>query len=313
MLLNIVNSLAPIVILIGLGAALRASKFLSAEFFTGMNKLCYWVGLPALLFTEIAATRIQSGTALSTSFVLLLGLLVGLVAGYVYALLAKLPSPSTGSFVQAAFRGNLAYVGLPVVMYALASAGDAKELRALAVLAFAPVIPIYNILSVIILSHHGRKDASLEWRELVTQVLTNPLILACLAGFLFMYYRVELPAAATRTLTALGQIALPLSLLAIGASLTFERVKGSLWHAIPAAVIKSVLTPFAGVGLAAWLGLDAAQTTIALIYLACPTAVASYVMAEQLGTDEALAGSAVVVSTLLSFVPLAIVVGMAVK
>jgi hypothetical protein len=47
---------------------------------------------------------------------------------------------------------------------------------------------------------------------------------------------------------------------------------------------------------------------VALIMLACPTAVASYVLSEQLGGDSALSAGAVVVSTILSIASLAAVV-----
>jgi hypothetical protein len=315
MWLTIFNSLAPVIILIGLGVALRASGFLSAEFFAGMNKLCFWVGLPALLFEKIATTSIAGGVALQITLVLFLGMVFCCGAGYLAAFLLRLPSPSVGAFVQASFRGNLAYVGLPIVLYSLASTngGNTGQLEAIAVLAFAPMVPIYNVVSVVVLSVHGKKDSGARWHELFSQVLTNPLIISCLLGFLFMLAGWPVPKSADRALKALGEMALPLTLLAIGASLDFHRVKGSLVHSVTAAFVKSALAPVAGVLLAGYVGLDAHQTAIALIYLACPTAVASYVMAEQLGADEVLAGSTVVVSTLLSLVPLAIVVGMAVK
>jgi predicted permease len=46
---------------------------------------------------------------------------------------------------------------------------------------------------------------------------------------------------------------------------------------------------------------------IALIYLACPTAVASFVMAEQMGSDHDLSSGIVVASIFLALPALAIV------
>lgn len=310
MWLTIFNSLAPVIILIGLGVVLRASGFLSDEFLAGINRLCFYVSLPALLIQKIAATRVAGGVALQISLVLLLGMLICLVIGYVLALILRLPSPKMGSFVQASFRGNLAYVGLPLVLYSLAAArsNGVGQLESIAVLAFAPMVPAYNLVSVLVLSLHGRKDKGARWHELFRQVLTNPLIIGSVVGFVLMAMRWPLPDAADRTLAALGNIALPLMLLAIGASLSLERVKGRILHSASAAFVKCVMAPLTGVLLAHYLGLDRTQTAIALIYLACPTAVVSYVMAEQLGADDVLAGSAVVLSTLFSFVPLAAVV-----
>ena len=58
--------------------------------------------------------------------------------------------------------------------------------------------------------------------------------------------------------------------------------------------------------VARWLGLSPIETRVALIYLACPTAAASYVMAQQLGSDDKLASSIIVVSTILAFPVLAL-------
>jgi len=48
------------------------------------------------------------------------------------------------------------------------------------------------------------------------------------------------------------------------------------------------------------VGLTPQEMRMALIYLATPTAVMSFVMAEQLGGDARLSADAVVVSTVLS-------------
>ena len=45
-----------------------------------------------------------------------------------------------------------------------------------------------------------------------------------------------------------------------------------------------------------------------LVYLACPTAVASYVLADIFGSDRELAAHIIVVSTLLSAVSLSLIV-----
>jgi len=47
------------------------------------------------------------------------------------------------------------------------------------------------------------------------------------------------------------------------------------------------------------LGIGGDARLIARLYLASPCAVTSYVMADQMGADKALAGSAIALSTLL--------------
>ena len=72
--------------------------------------------------------------------------------------LFRLKSPAMRAFNQGVFRGNLVYVGLPVVLFALP---PDSEVRATVVLALAPTIPFFNILSVLLLL---RPDAGTRGR-----------------------------------------------------------------------------------------------------------------------------------------------------
>ena len=62
-----------------------------------------------------------------------------------------------------------------------------------------------------------------------------------------------------------------------------------------------------GLGVCLALGLPPLHRFIVLIYLACPSAVASYVMAEAMGGDGRLAGSVVALTTIYSFLSLSTV------
>ena len=74
-------------------------------------------------------------------------------------------------------------------------------------------------------------------------------------------------------------------------------------------LIKILVAPGIGFLVANMLGLGWDERRIALIFLACPTAAASYVMTEQLGGDNKLAATTVVISSLLSVISLSLVVG----
>ena len=45
----IINSIAPIFLLIALGKILRKTSFFPEDFFKGLNRLVFWFALPALL------------------------------------------------------------------------------------------------------------------------------------------------------------------------------------------------------------------------------------------------------------------------
>ena len=73
----------------------------------------------------------------------------------------------------------------------------------------------------------------------------------------------------------------------------------------PPALLKVGLMPVAGFFIARACGLEGVLLTVCLLYLTTPTAVASYVMANQMGADADLAAAIIVIGTVLAFPALA--------
>ena len=312
---NVVNTLAPIFLVIALGTALRAGGFLTLDSFKQMNRLVYWVGMPCLLVAKTAqpVSGGEGAQALRISLVLIIGMLACLAAGFVVVWTLRIKGPARGALLQGAFRGNLAYVGLSVILFSYDGHADADRISKLAMLSITPLIVLYNIVSVLVLEASSRKKsgAGTTWRTLLLNMVTNPLILACAVGVSWSFTGWQLPALIGRSLDTVGKIALPLALLAIGAALSLRAVKGAAARTVIATLIKIALAPLVGYFAGHALGLKPEDLRLALIFLACPTAVMSYIMAEQLGADDRLAGSIVVISTLASVVSLGVVLAWA--
>jgi malate permease and related proteins len=308
------NTLVPLLAIVLLGAVLRRTRFASAGLFRETNRLLYWIALPALLFEETATAEIGGDAALRVAGVILIATAACIGVGYLVAWLLRLPRHSVGAFVQGGFRGNLAYVGLPAITLALAGSDGAidPEVRTLAVLALALIVPIYNIVAVVVLVASGGAAGqppaarAAYLRKLGVALVTNPFILACLAGLLIAVSGWDLPTIVARTCATLGQMTTPLALLGVGATLSLEALRGRWTQAAAAALVKVAVAPLVGYLLVSALGLAPLELRIAMIYLATPTATASYVMAGQLGSDEQLAGAVIVLSTVLSLPALAV-------
>lgn len=213
-----------------------------------------------------------------------------------------------GTFVQATFRGNLAFVGLPVVFYAFSRPGEsAVAAEATALLVFGPMVVLYNIGAVLILLLSRDRFNLQALGGMSKELMINPLLLACVAGVFYSLLNWPLPTLLARTLAAIGQMALPLALLCIGGSLVAVRIRGNFVWSAAAALVKVVLMPLLGYGLAGLLELGPQSTRIALILLACPTAAASYVLVRQIGGDETLASGAILFSTVFAVLVLALI------
>jgi len=306
----IINSIAPIFLLIVLGKVLQKTGVFSDGFFKGLNRLVFWVALPALLVSNISNAQLEFATLSKIVQMFCLGTLLTLALAWSVSKILKLPSPSTGSFIQGSFRSNGAFIGLPVIIYTLSGVDPQAEILGTVVL--APVVIIFNILGVTVLLHYGEKKSSAGASILTffSQIVKNPLIIACATGLLINLSGFELPPFLLRPLKTLGHSALPLILMSIGAALTFERLRGAASPSLIASLIKVVVAPVFGFMIAGLFDLGVTERMIAIFYLASPAAGMSYVMAEVMGNDATLAGRIIALSTLLSAITLPIIIAM---
>jgi predicted permease len=305
-----INTLAPVFLMIAVGAGLQRSGFVSPNFLKEANRVTYWLGLPALLFSQLAGSFHRADGAGLMLMSMLAATLLAILAGYAVATVMRVPGTVMGTFVQGGFRGNLAFVGLPVI-FSLPDSPLAwgVSARTAAVLTVAPMMVVYNIAGVVVLllSQHR-----LGWnmvKPFLRQLATTPPLLATLAGIGWALTGWIMPPSIDKTLTALGEMALPLGLLGVGGSLITVKL-GAHWRTpLASALVKTALSPLLGWLVGRALGLGAAELKMVLILMACPTAIISYTMALELKGDEALAAGAIALSVLTSVVSLAVIVG----
>ena len=301
----ILNSIAPLFLLIALGTILRHTKFFEDAFFKGLNRLVFWFALPALLISRIGMASIDPEAISNIILLFTAGTLASLVLAWGVARWMRLPMPKRGSFIQGSFRGNGAFIGLPVIAYTLGA-------ETLGTVVLAPVVIVFNILGVSVLLHHSRQKTSAveSIQTFIFQIIKNPLIVSCAVGIGINLMGISLPMALFRPLDALGSAALPLILISIGSSLGFERLHGAASPSLISSLIKVVAAPAFGFLFAGLFNLDSTERMIAIFYLACPAAGMSYVMAEVMGNDGPLAGRIVALSTLLSAITLPIIIAL---
>ena len=316
-MVSVLAILFPVFAMLALGAWLRHSGFLSEAFAAGLNKLVFYGSLPCFLVHSISRSDPTAGSGRAS-----LALALATVGIAAVAWLAAVPMgvarASRPSFCQSVFRSNNAYVGLPVMALAFAGKDFASEGMALAMLTLAPCLLLYNGMAVVVLTRPDESAPPLRrLGRVLVGILRNPLILACLSGLALLALRRRLGVSPEdwaesgnpilKTIRLFGSMATPGSLVALGATLTPDRLRASIADAHKAALLKLVVCPLLGLCVCLALGLPPLHRFIVLTYLACPSAVASYVMAESMGGDARLAGSSVALTTIYSAFSLAAV------
>lgn len=302
----IVDTLAPLVLLIALGAALAHIRFLGTEFMRDLNKLAFWITLPSLLFRSAAhATDAGRHTWLLLGVVLTSTIVISVIA-WMVSRLTGVPTSARGTLVQSAFRGNLAYIGIPVVAYSTADMPDgASQLMGTAAIVMALTMAFYNVLAVAVLQASRPRASHVNGAAVLRSMFLNPLLLSGLGGLVLPLLGLTLPGFLDETLNSLGSASVPIALLCIGGSLATVPLEGRRLWIGAAALLKVAVLPVVVYVLAEAAGLTRIEERIALVFAAAPTAVASYIMVKQMDGDEALASGAITVSTILSTFSLA--------
>jgi hypothetical protein len=295
-MVHVVNTLSPIFALIVLGWFLRTREFLPRELLNSLNRLVFYLAIPAMIFREVATASFEANFQLS----LLLATLAPIAAVFLLSLTAGLILPLSasekGTFMQSSFHGNLGYIGLAVCYYLLGSEGFARA----GILA-GFLIVWQNFLSVFGLQlWSGAPGRSIRTGYIIQKVFSNPAIFSALGGIVFSLLDIGLPVILDRSLQILSSMALPLALLVIGGSISFELIRANMTWALCTALLKLLVVPALGFMAYRGLGLLPSQFLPGLILLATPTATITYVMSSEMNGSTELASATVSVNTVLS-------------
>lgn len=288
---ELLNTIVPIFVVIGVGLLAGQWGYLPEAFLGPANRLVYHLAIPAMIFRAVATGDLQRQFNLPVLAVCLGTVGAGYLVAHGAGRLQHLARAARATFTQAAFHGNLGYIGLAVVFFHL---GDEALGRASILAGF--IMILQNLLAVVALSAGGDGAPGRRWRR----VVGNPVIVAALLGIACSAAGLRLPRIVDQSLAILARMALPLALLVIGATLSPHQIRSALRPALAASGIKLVVLP--GLGLLAWWCLALAPEAYlpALILLASPTATVAYVMGREMGGDPDLAAAVISLSTLLS-------------
>lgn len=302
----------PVFAVMGVGKLLERRGFMNTGRRHFINELVYRLALPALIFNEVAQQRFGSffDPALVGVPLVAIFILIALSAGV--ARVMNFRGGFAAAFIFGTFWANVTYMGFPLARNAFGAEGLAR-----AAVYNAFVMPFFIALGYALVGVYGGGH-TVSVRDKMRQAMLNPIILAALAGVAVAaageLWRLpdgslsfSLPVKAllrliSSFLVLIGGMGLPLALLSIGAALHGGNFM--LYRKALAAVVllKLVVFPLLVWGGICWFfpAADPVVQGVAVLLSATPNAVASYVVACQIGVEEGFVSSMLVLSTGLS-------------
>ena len=304
---TVLASLAPVFLIILLGAWLRAMPRVDEPGWRGLERATYYVFFPAMIAMTMAKADLASVPVFSMG-----GALVGSILAMTAVLVVARPflargftmsGPSFTSVFQGATRWN------SFVAIATAAALYGELGLTLTAISIAAMIPLLNVLAVVMLQVHAQGKPVVLGPTLKA-LIANPFIWSSILGLSINLSGLPLPGILARFGDILGSAALATGLVLVGAGLDVRaalKPRALTWIATG---LKLVLMPLFACGLALLLGVWGVPLKVAVLSAAMPTASGSYILARQMGGDAPLMAEILTVQTLIAILTIPIVLSL---
>jgi predicted permease len=286
MLIRIVSILFPMFAITAVGylAGRRLKPDLSHA-----NKLNMDIFVPALIFAALASKDFQIGEYLPLFAATALVVVGSGLGGWA---LARATGIAPKTFVPPMMFNNAGNLGLPLAVLAF---GDA---------ALAPAVVIFMVSN---LAHFTFGAWLLDHRVKLLTIWRVPSVLATIAGLAVGLVGLEVWPPLLMAVKMLGDISIPLMLLALGVRLAESQI-----GAIRIGLLGAVARPLLGMVLAGlvllMIELPARERAMLMVFGALPPAVLNYMFAERYGQEPDKVASMVLLGNLAAvvFLPVAL-------
>lgn len=291
------NATVPVFLMMVFGWFCRKIDLLDDHTTAKLNKFTFRTTLPALLFMDLSKADFRA--VWDTRFVLFCVIVTLLSVGVasLYSLLHK-DKAERGEIIQAAYRSSAAVLGIAFVKNIYGEA-------AMAALMIVGTVPIYNIIAVTVLSltspdTSGKKSGRELFLNTLKGIITNPIILGIIVGMIWSVAGIPQPVILEKSVSYLGNMATPLSLIALGASFRTSDAKGKTAVTAGIVFIKLVVFCCIFLPLAVHMGFRGEKLIAILVMLGSATTGSCFVMAKNFGHKGTITAYAVMLATMFS-------------
>jgi len=291
---NGLRIVAPLVLIVLLGAALKRGGFLGGKDKERMTGLLYWVVLPCLLFRSMYL----SGNVLPKGWNMLLATYLPFFLVPAFALAVSWARRSgdrrrLALCAMSAVRANNVYLGLPAAFLAMGEPGQAA-----ASIYIAVMLPGYNLLTTMwgeaVLS--GGLSLKAAVRTL-GRLAKNPLVSSCILGLLSALLDIPVHDTLLISMDMVGKMAVGLALISLGVGIDFSNLGGALRRTWPDVLIKLFVHPAIALLCFTVWPVQEELARAAVLLCAMPTAINTFILAEGMGMEGDYISDIITVST----------------
>ncbi len=305
-MLPIFESTLPIFMLVILGVLLKRAPLVDRSVWHGLEEIGYYVLFPALLLLTLYRadfSGIGLGGVAAGGLLTVIGVFILLFLSWPLFRRHGISLPEFTTVIQTTTRWN-AFVGLAIADRLFGETGLALTALLMAIV----VLPI-NFGNVVQMVWY--LSPSPDIGAFSRRVVTNPLILACLAGLALRYFGITLYQPVEQAIDLVASAALGIGLIMVGAGLRIRETIRPRLISILCMAGKLLVYPLV-LTTACWLfGVRGEALIIVALNGAVPTAMNGFLLARQLGGEAPLYATIATLQTAVSFVTIPLVIYLA--
>jgi hypothetical protein len=303
---ELVQGIFPVLALALAGYIAARSGYLQMPETAALSKFTFNLIIPCLLFVNMIHADIPANFGVSFLLAFYSAVLcVYLVAVALSRFWLKADTRLQAVFAMATTYSNTTVVGIPLVLQTLGS----DALLPLFLIIATQNLVLFSVGTIVAEREQFDIRAMLQSIiRLIKQLLSSPLTASLIAGLTFNLLAIPLYQPLDNSLTLMSQAAIPCALFVLGTTLHQYQVGHQIKPALIITGLKLILLPLLmALSMLVVFDIDPLWAKTAILGSAMPVGISAYVFSIRYNTGQAIVAAASVISTLLSLLPLTLV------
>ncbi len=304
----VINTMIVLFLVLILGYGIAKSGMIDPKTNKKLSALVVNVSMPALIIASVA-DNVGNGTLQEVLMYLLWGTVfyAGMLGiAWILTRIMGTPVKQRGTYQFMLIFSNCSFMGYPIMESIFGS--EAIFLSSIFNLPFNLLAFSYGIL---LISGDGEEVTESRGKKFEPKKLCNPGIIASLLALLIFAVRWEMPQVFRQTFSLVGNLTTPLSMLVLGASLSFVPVRDIFreFRVYIMTIFRLFVLPMLTFIFMNWVTDSKMLIGIATLTAAMPVASMSVMLSNQYKGNTKLASVGVFISTVCSVVTIPLVAG----
>ena len=288
-----------IILMIGIGYALKRIDFLSEKDINPLNKIIMNILLPCMIFSALYSSDLSLIPKLGIlPFVILISSFVtGLVS---FLILKKLgyDDKKLWTVLVTVMIANTAFMGYPVNLGIFGHEGFLR-----AIFCDIATMCIFLILSFVLVIKFGGTV-----KKAIRKIALFPPLWAIIFGLGLNILNVPIGPVLNNTVNYLGNGAIPLIMISLGLSIDLAGLSRSKSMVAFTSIMQLLFFPAIAFIVVLFLGLSDLQYTVAIVEAAMPSGMLSLVLAITYNLDYQLTSDCILINTVISLITLPVII-----